>query len=245
MADTVKIRWDQSRFDRTFARYMEHTSRDLVTAINTKSYFIARKATWFTHKADRGKIESSLGRRITTMKTVIKGGKARLVSRRGLELTRAKQYNAPLAGLIINKRRGKKASGGKGGLTGRDMARAIRDLLAARLRSVAYFRSGWLAAIKRLAPLADKAGAPPMDTSARTYGGVAKGSVYPAVNLSTKSASTIINEAWSRHDQSNAAFYKHASRGLQRAFDDETKSMARYIKDKMLAAENQFNAAQR
>jgi hypothetical protein len=238
MADPLQGRWDQSKFDRTFARSLDFTDRDLVTAINTTSYYVARKATWFTHKADRGKIEAALGKRITVPRVSVKFGKARIVNRRELQLTQARDSEAPVAALIINKRRGK-----GNGLHGREMVRAIRQMIAARLRSVAYTKSGWIPSIRALSVKAEKAGAPPMDTAAKVYGR-AKGSAFPAVSLHSKSAATLINEAWAKHDKNNA-FYRYGSQGLQRAFNDETAHMERRIKEKMLAIANGFNAAQK
>lgn len=233
-------RWDQSKFDRTFEKYMEHASRDLVTAINTKAWYIARKATWFTHKADAGKIQSQLGRRVTVSHSVIKNGAARMVKRSHMELTQARDHDAPLAALIVNKRRGRK---GEKGLQGREMVQAIRDMLAFRMSSIAYTKSGWLPAIRALASLADRTNPPPMDTTAKARGRV-KGEAVPALALHSKSAATILNEAWAKHDSTNA-FYRYGASGLQRAFNDEAASMSQYIRRKMLEAESEFNAAQR
>lgn len=240
----MSMKWDQSKFDRTFGRYMDHTSRDLVSAINTKAYYVARKATWFTHKADRGKMRTALGQRVTIEHTLKKTkgiDYERIRHKKVLQLTQARDHDAPLAGLIVNKRRGKK---GQKGLQGREMGRAVRDLLTAREKSIAYTKSGWLPAIKRLAVLADKKGQPAIDTQAKTVG-KAKGEAMPAMSLHSKSAASIINEAWATHDEGSKAFYRYGSSGLQRAFNDEAASMTTYLKDKMKPAENKFNAAQK
>lgn len=238
MSQAVTVRYDQSKFDKTFVEYMKHTSRDLVTAINTKAYYIARKATWFTHKANKGQIRTALGQRITVAHTTKSG---RVVNRKQLQLAHARDHDAPLAGLIINKRRGKK---GEKGLHGKAMAVAIRDLLVARERSVAYTKSGWLPAIKQLALVADNKNPPSIDTTAKTVGR-AKGDAFPARDLHSKSAATIINEAWAKRDSGASAFFKYGSQGLQKAFSDETASMKTYIEGKMNPAADKFNAAQK
>jgi hypothetical protein len=234
-------KWDQRRFDRTFKQYMRFTSRSGVVAINTKAYYIARKAVWFTHKADRGKIASVLGEVITVPKPTKTG---RVITRKRVVLVKASKYSAPLAAVIINKRRGKKSAGGKGGLYGTDMARAIRDMLAARMRSIAYIKSGWLAAIRTLQKLADRRGEPTIDESAEKIG-KPKGQAIPAVVQSSGMAvATIINETWTKHDPNGAAMFKYGASGLQKAFNDEAGSMSQYIKDKLKDAEKEFNAAQ-
>jgi hypothetical protein len=235
-------KWDQRRFDRTFLRYLQFTSRTFVQAVNTKAYYIARKALWFTHKADRGKVESVLGKYVTTQRTTKKG---RVMNRRRLELTKARSHDAPLAAVIINKRRGAKAAGGKGGLYGKAMALAIREMMAARIKSIAYIKSGWLPAIRALAKLADKKGQPAIDSAAKQIGGTPKGSAVPAVLSSSTSAASIINETWTKHDPNGAAMMKYGASGLQRAFNDEAASMTQYLKDKMRPAETEFNAANR
>lgn len=48
----------QSEFNSVLKRYLLFTSRDLATTLNTKGYYIARRATVETEKADRGKITS-------------------------------------------------------------------------------------------------------------------------------------------------------------------------------------------
>jgi hypothetical protein len=240
MAESVKARWDQSRFNRTFKRYMQFSSRDAVTAINTKAYYIARKAVWFTHKADKGKVESALGKYVA----LPSNGKSK-TQRKRIRLVKGTKHNAPLAALIINKRRGKLTEGGKGGLYGKEMARAIREMLMARFRSIAYIKSGWLPAIKALAKFADKRNEPGIDFDSKQIGNP-KGSGTPAnLNETGKTIATIINETWTKHDPGGAAMFKYGASGLQKAFNDEAGSMTQYIKDKLKAAEKDFNAAQR
>lgn len=231
------MRWDQTRFDDTLARYMEVTSRSVTQVVNTKAWYIARKAIWFTEKADRGKIESSLGRMVMVNR-LTKSGKT--VRRRQLELVQSERTQAPLAALIINSRLGKK---NLPGLYGRAMDAAIRDLLSSRYRSIGFIKSGWLPSVQKLGPLADKGGAAPqIDTAARRFG-LEKGYAEPAEPGWAPSAA-IINEAVARHDAGGAALSRVGSKGLQMAFDDEAASMEDYIRRKLEPEAGEFNRAQ-
>jgi hypothetical protein len=225
--------WDQAKFDTILKRYLEVTSRDVVTAINTKAYFIARKAVWFTAKADPGKIKSDLGELVRVQRLTKRGN---FVWRRELRLTEADEKEAPLAALIINKRRGKHK---QSGLYGKEMARAIRDMLAARMRSVAFIKSCWLPAIRTLAPLADKRGVPPIDPTAKEIG-VPKGSAEPARPTAGIIMATIINAAETKRDTKNA-IGKYGMRGLAMAFEDEANSMLDYIMTHLKPAADQAN----
>lgn len=213
--------WDQKKFDVILSNYLKHTSRSVVTAINTKAYFIARKAVWFTAKADSGKIKSSLGKIVTVQRLNKKGN---FVRKRELELVKSERVDAPLAALIINARLGRAK---KGGFYGKRMARAIRELLSARLRSVAFIKSGWIPAIKLLAPLADKRGVPGTDPAAKQIG-IPKGSAIPANANSATIKAVIENNAAAKRDVKDA-LGKYGGRGLATAFEDEANSMLDYI----------------
>src|SRR5436853_2213008 len=130
---------------------MEVSKKSPARIVNTKAYYISRKASWFTAKTSRAAIADSLGSR---------AGGGRLKLRPGTDT------DAPLAALIVQSRR---AAKGQKGLYGIEMATAINQLISSRLKSIAFLRSGWLPAIRLLAPLADRGGAPPMDTAARQF----------------------------------------------------------------------------
>ncbi len=229
--------WHQERFKETLGEYMRHTSRTLAVAINTKAYYIARKATWFTSKADKTKMQQQLGKFVRVARMNKRG---KMVMRREVELTKSSNSDAPLVALIINKRRGKN---NQKGLYGREMAVAVRAMLASRLRSIAFLKSGWLPAIKSLAPFADRGSAPEMDSAARQFGS-AKGSAKEAKETDKFPTAIIINSANSTRDKNNA-LQKYGGSGLKQAFEDETRSMMQYINDKMKPDADRFNKEQR
>lgn len=210
--------WNQELFDSILKQYLSVSSRDVVTAINTKGFYIARAATRMTMKAGKGKIEAGLGK-IVSVKRTAKDGKV-------------SYQEAPLAAVIINRRLGR---AGEGGLYGRAMKKAIRDLIAARKRSNAFLASGWIDAIKTLEPLADRGKRPPMAPAGemKRYG-TAKGDAIPAV-LGPDIVVTIHNKAVAKRDKKDA-LGKYGTDGLVQAFESEANSMLQYIDRKLQQA---------
>lgn len=100
---SVSVKWDQREFNRTLRRYREFSKRDPDTIVNTKAFYILRRATIETPKATKAKIKSDL---MTT-------GRA----------------GAPIAALIVNARR--KAEG-LPGLSGDKMKKAMAALIRMR-----------------------------------------------------------------------------------------------------------------
>ena len=233
MANAVTFRVNTTEFDATLRRYQALSRRDPKKICDTKAFFIARRAVIETPKADKAAIKGDLGR-VSSGDRDAKGryaGKGKGVSRI-LSLRMVKRYSrfglevqAPLAALIINKRRGK----GRG-LHGAAMTEAIRAMIAARLRSIAFLKSGWLPAIRALVGLADTRGAPRQE-AAPIQVGVAKGYAIPAKE-GWKAKTTIANSADAKHDD-KTALYKYGEPALQRAFDAETASMKDYIERKL------------
>jgi len=145
---TFKI--DTREFDRTLRNYSAFSSRDVRTIVNTKAFYIARRAVIETPKANSKEV------REFSNKLGFKG--------------------AQMAGIIINKRRGNR---NEKGLYGKPMAKAVAMMKAARLKSVSFLKSGWLPAIKTLQPLAEKIGAQNVASTIRQVGKV-KGAATPA-----------------------------------------------------------------
>jgi hypothetical protein len=138
-----------------------------------------------------------------------------------------------LAELIINKRRERQ---GLKGLGGQELAQAVRRMIAGRIRSIAFLSSGWLPAVKvLLTRIQDKRGIK-VDRSVKWYG-KPKGRVTPA-SLSWRPQCTIENTV-SKGQQAEAII----NAGLQKAIDDETKSMLQYVESKLAKEAEQFNRA--
>lgn len=223
----TKVTWDDARFKRILTEYLKVTSRDTVVAVNTKGFYIARAATRETLKAGKEKIQNELGRIISIQKTSKKGTK---YYRKGLVLTHGAEHpDAPLAALILNKRKGRHQ---EPGLYGRDMKWAIRHLIGARRRSNAFIASGWIDAIKALEPLADRGKRPEMAsaTEMKRYG-VPKGEAIPAI-VGSNIVCQIINNAIAKRDKKDA-IGKYGGDGLRAAFEHEAASMIQYLEQKL------------
>jgi hypothetical protein len=246
--------WDQSRFDASLKRYLEVThKKTLPQILNTKGFFISRGATRLTLKADRSRIEASLGRVVTAnqVTTNKRTGISRVSKRKQLVIARNNsRSSAPLAALILQKRTAK--SGHRSPFYGKKRAAGIaamnqkvQRMIGLRVRSRSFVASGWIPSIKKLAPLASRSGAPAMDESTRQYGR-AKGDAKPAM------------PGWAPQVQiTNLAFgnktspagrergMKVGTRGLQSSFDQETRSMDKFTEEKMKADADRFNQEQR
>lgn len=231
--------WDQSVFDRSLKRYMEvNTKRTFPEILNSKLWFIARASTWFTEKADKMRIQSTLGQFVPVNRINKKG---RMVRAREVTLVKGRN-DAPLAALIINKRR---RDNGQRALQGPAMEKAIRKMLRARFGSVSFVKSGFLPTIRALASLVDRRGAPQMDTQTRQIGR-AKGETTPA-RPGLNSQAKMVNLAFGNRGDaaSKSRALRVGERGLRRGFDNETASMDTYIERKMKAETDRFNAGQK
>ena len=216
---TVKV--DFRNFNAAFKRYMKATSRTLTEVVNKKAGLIAVQALNNTKRADRSSIENTLGSIVTTTRQTRKG---RTVKSKKLSLVKSNSSNAPLAALIVNKRR---AAKGLPGLEGAQMAQAIRKLLGGKFRSIGFLASGWIQAIKRIQAAAGSLGLG-YNRSVRQYG-ESKGGAIPAKE-SLNPIATIFNEI-DAHANPRAA--EVIRRGVQQALNKEAASMDAYVEKKM------------
>ena len=196
---------DDREFTKTLEEYRRYSRRDIPEIVNTKAFFIARRAVIETPKADSSKVRAFFSR--ATQRIV---------------------------GMIINARRGKR---GQKGLYGDEMAEAQAMMKAARLRSVAFLKSGWLPAIKTLEKLTKYRRGVARSEAGDAVGrvkqvGQPKGRATPAREGTFYSRAIITNLADARHD-SRAALLKFGGPALQRAIDKETESMREYIERKL------------
>lgn len=219
--------WVMERFNRALAEYERVSPKALPEILNTKALWIARQALWLTKKADRSVIREQLGE-IVKVDRVTKRGT--VVKRRALSLTLGTRVNAPLAALIVNKRRGLIS---QAGLYGKEMARAIISLLGARTRSIAFLKAGWVPAIKallRYVPSAERGGRPDGGDAEVRQRGVAKGQGEPARESWTPLA-RIENFANAKGDHAGA-LVRYGEPALQAAFEQEAAGMEAHVEKK-------------
>jgi hypothetical protein len=146
------------------------------------------------------------------------------------KLTRLSRATGAILGRIVNKRRG---LAGDKGLYGAEMANVVEIIYAARRRSVAFLKSGWLPAIRKLEQSVEpkyRRGAARSDLTAKQVG-QPKGSAIPA-RTGWRCTARIENAALATHDKKEALDL-FGGPALQRAFDYEVQSMKEYIARKM------------
>lgn len=223
----MSFRIDTREFDRVLRLYMQHSRRDWAQIINTKAYFIARRATATTKKADAREIRKLRDRAVIGTGIRFRKGKAKPVTIR-------EDISATRAAKILQAERRK---AGEPPVSRKDLPQAVKRFIAGRLRSISYIKSGWIPAIRRLEPLADLASRPRQDTSAKQFGRP-KGGATPARNL-WRTMVQIFNEAWTRK-QGDKGLRKYGRAGLQAAFDHELRSMREYVERKFLQRINRL-----
>jgi hypothetical protein len=221
MSNPVSVRFSMREFDAALRKYVMLSKTAIPDIVNRKAFFIARGACRITPKADLKEIKTALGRMVTHKDKT-----------RTLYLKIARKVDAPLAAVIINKRRGEK---GLPGLYGAMMTDAIESMLAARSRSIAFLKSGWLPAIRTLQGFVkSRFGAPTLDRSAKQIG-TPKGKGIPARNGWNVKA-VIENAAAATHGKNKEALIKYGEPALAQAFRDETASTMREVEIRLRAA---------
>lgn len=229
----VSLKFSQQEFNKTLRQYIQYSRRDIPVIVNTKAFYIARRATIETPKADKQKIREEL-----------RGGRLKnTTTARG----KTKQVKYTLAQLLIVARRAAKGLSTKK----RDIADDVKALVAGRLRSIAFLKAGWIPAIKKLEPLADKvagAKAPrPNKSQSGTQYGKPKGNAFPARDNSSKAQARIVNDALPNtrtnsflkkiihafHPPNREHALQYVEPALERAIQAEQASMQEYIEKKL------------
>jgi hypothetical protein len=203
---------------------MAVTQRSLAEVCNKKAAMIAIQALNNTRKASRASIEASLGQ-LTTVTRTTKAGKT--AKSRRLSLVQAQQVNAPLAALLVNKRR---AALGEPGLRGAAMTKGIRKFLSRRFSSIGFLASGWLPAIKALSAVLKERFAVSRDKGVKQYGR-RKGGAQSAKD-GWNPVATIWN-AVQGSGSANAKVNQIISDGVQKALNAEAASMDAYVETKL------------
>ena len=206
--DAAAFKLDTREFNETLRNYSNYSRRSFPEIVNTKAFFIARRAVVETIKADTGKIRRNFA------------------DRKGQEII----------GKIINYRRGKR---GEKGLYGEAMAEAQALVKAIRLRSVAFVKSGWIPAIKRLEKFVKSKRGAARSEEGDGIGrpkviGTPKGNALEAKENSFNCFAIIRNMASSKHAHRDVE--PMARKGLQKAIEYESLSMKVYIENEMRKA---------
>jgi len=230
MASLFQI--DTSEFDGTFKEYMKVSSRELEKAVNTKAYFIARRAMRETPKPERQKIYDEMDKQITAVSRHGRSiGKSGVVDRKYAQAQRwltKKRGTTP----YFRQRRAAYA---------RQLKDAVRKIVGQKVRSAGFMKAGWIPAIQALAPVSDPGGAPSMGLKPKPYG-KPKGRAI-ITRAGSLSSATIINSTATggkREAKHQVALKKHGEPALQRAINAETASMLEYMNKKLHRAARQM-----
>lgn len=223
-------------FQEELREYREVSKKDDATIVNTKLFYIARGAVNITRRVEPLQIQVELEALVKTFSPNSGKRVNKTVQRFGRF---GQQYDVPLVALIINYRRGQK---GLKGLTGNDMAQAVRKFISAAKSSSAFIASGFLPGVKKFeAEAENRGGAPRFDNGVKQRG-PDWGSATTAKPTDYVPTGIIENFAQSKDKTGAAALDKWATRGLQQAFDDEMQSTARYIEEKKQATADKYNS---
>jgi hypothetical protein len=243
MPDAVSFKvLNLQEFQDTLNKYVLYNKREFPRIIATKAYRIAIVACHETYRPPKGSVAKALSMTIEDFQRT-KSGRTKRVMLKSTS-TAGGVFNTvgvPIGALLVNWRRGKR---GMKGLYGADMKAAVRRLEMMGERARAYLASGWIPAIKKLAPLADRGrfagqnvGSP--DPEARKIENP-KGRASISSSSGSISAATIVNEAVAKVTTTPDPLGKYGLPALQKAVDVETASMLQYIEDKMREGANQL-----
>ena len=138
---TPSITVDLTEFNRALSEYAETSSRSIAEIVAAKAGDMAFKSIFTTYKSDAQIIRQELGEVVSTSHT--RTGKTR--RRREYKRSAAdKDARNTLAGRIVLSRiaRGMKVKG-------ETIDEMVRNLIAARMRAIAFVRAGWLWAARK------------------------------------------------------------------------------------------------
>src|SRR5215831_15305024 len=135
MPASIGASLDDKEFNAALKAYQLATGKEWPKILNTKAFFIALRWFGLTKKADQSNIERSIGKLISVQSGVFTRGKRKgqaRVIKSALAIRADTNHDAPLAALIIQKRR---AARGLPGLQGRPMRAAIIKMIGSRIRA--------------------------------------------------------------------------------------------------------------
>lgn len=245
MASQLKVHVRRSpEFTSTFRKLAELSKRAPAEQVNRKAYFIHRRALWYTAKADVEKIKHELGASEAHNLVVNKSGK-----RKGM-FSRASKHRTFVFSKTSTGKEGRFArivaamfrKAGRAIPPAEQFAAYLLRAFKARLRSVAFLKSGWIAGRDKLknwcvahgVPIG-KAGLPAQGGSGvgepKQIGSTKKGGANPA-NFNWFARATFHNSAASRH-ASRAGLPKFAEPALARAFQEEAQDNLQEIERRL------------
>lgn len=218
----LNVTIDTREFNAALKRVAEKSSRTFAQSCNAKGLHLASAAIRLTEKADVNKIAYELGQVAT-----------RALSRSGAKLKRPKRIfgdidSNSLAYRIVASRMREKGES----FTEDEIIKKAVQMRSARLRSVAFIRSGWIYAVRGLAKHVGYADQKHSKSDVARMRGLPKGFVVPARDSSTMvSQCTIGNSALIHHR--GAGPMGVAERGLRLAMAEVISDMLTHLAKKL------------
>ncbi len=230
MQATFKL--DTSQFNEGLKKAIELSSRSGAQVINSRAFHAAAKAIPATKKASRQQIEQELGRIGTSLK-VTKSGKLSRTRAGAFKGGSALVREDSLAARIILARI-RNAGAIDHMPHGAALAKAAAKLIASRVRSIGFIRSGWISAMRDFSRYAFGASKPPMDGVKVV--GQKKGKGTPAKPKVGKMVATLENSALligGRNSSVASNPVPIAEAGMKIALQSEYAEMARHMAEKL------------
>lgn len=223
-------------FNNTLKQAIKESSRAAPDVVNGHALGVASQAIALTEKADSAKIEYVLGQTGTQLNYTKKGD--RLLGRRRVKGKRILRDDS-FAARIVNKRRAQFA-GQDYMLWGNALETAARKLIAARVRSTGFIKSGWIWALRDLSAVVRRRRATTIKEDVAVSKTRKGGAIVARVGGGNVEA-TIYNTALVASGGQFQAPGHHnplpvAERGLIKALRAEEANMRQHLFDKMMAA---------
>lgn len=216
---SAEIKIDFTEFNRAAEQAIRHSERTYPQFINGQALAVASRAIKETDRADASRIASELAKNVTTKTRVsTKTGKTKTSYRYSVDQN-------TLAARIINARlvdRGEKP------IWGKELTKAARRMVGARLKAVNFIRSGWIYAVRTLAASVGYS-AGPRDGARMT--GQPKGYAIPARSAISSMVTTEIGNTALLQDKRTPL--PVAQRGLQAALNFVAKDMLDHLAKKL------------
>lgn len=210
------IRVDTTRLAAQFRRYREFSKRGLAEDVNTKSYHILQAASKFNKRGDKAAIEETFSPQATATATKVRITKSGV--KRGREIVETRF--PPNAYAITQAKRRKL---GKAPLRGEELRAAVTKEFASRKKGIGFMASGWLAAIAKVARAIGKT----VGKNAARREAQAIGDSQPA-RPGLNPTARWWNDAFSKTTTTDPPT-TIAAEALQRAIEQEIRSMGDYI----------------
>lgn len=206
----ASITVDTSNFDKALKEYIRNSKKDCQDIVNQKAYWIAIRAIKETYKADKDQIRTTLEGPSDTFPN--------LTLAEAIVLTRNRQS--------VKKK-----------MTRAELKREGKKLINQRIRAIGFLKSGWLPAVRILAPKVNKRYTVGLT---RLGKGKDKGGAEPARQSTTSCKATIWSDIIA---DNNTKAQNYRKIGLQRALNAEAASMNAYVESKLRKRAEQFNRA--